>query len=54
MPYKNFNFSDDVIKKAVNEKVVAKHFKVKEIEIHHQFEDLLLGVMFSKNLLQEN
>ena len=23
-----------LIKKAVNEKVVAKHFKVKEIEIH--------------------
>ena len=34
IPYKHLNFSDDVIKKAVNEKVVAKHFKVKEIEIH--------------------
>jgi hypothetical protein len=34
MPYKNFNFSDDVIKKAEIEKVVANHFKGKEIEIH--------------------
>ena len=54
MPYKNFNFSDDVIKKAVNEKVVAKHFKVKEIEIHRSVRGSFVRVMFSKNLLQEN
>jgi ATP-dependent exoDNAse (exonuclease V) beta subunit len=34
IPFKNFNSSDDVLKKAISDKVLAKHFNMKEIEIH--------------------
>ena len=34
IPLKNFNSSDDVLQKAISGKVLARHFKVKEIEIH--------------------
>ena len=34
IPLKNFNLSDDILQKAVKDKLEARNFKVKEIEIH--------------------
>ena len=34
IPLKNCNSSDDVLQKAISGKVLARHFKVKDIEIH--------------------